>query len=241
MARPPAVHRTLSPEAVVAAEGTFTVTAVEETETGTLVTAAGPGMSVPLRFESHDDGLRYTAEGEVGPFDHRRPGLPSCRRKTALGSRCGRPCRESATPLCRPHRRLEARQRNRASYRGTGGGCARRLNRPIPLLSGRVVDARETTAHNHGTSEPAASTTRRRHDGTRRTASHCPDASLAQTMGRRGRWCDDCGVRLEMSTDGEPVCPDCGEELRAERSAAVLRRKGVRITASSPCSAGNVQ
>ncbi|NHX39905.1 MULTISPECIES: SRPBCC family protein [Haloarcula] len=69
MARPPAVHRTLSPEAVVAAEGTFTVTAVEETETGTLVTAAGPGMSVPLRFESHDDGLRYTAEGEVGPFD----------------------------------------------------------------------------------------------------------------------------------------------------------------------------
>ncbi|NHN64775.1 SRPBCC family protein [Haloarcula sp. JP-Z28] len=70
MARPPAVHRTLSPEAVVAAEGTFTVTAVEETETGTLVTAAGPGMSVPLRFESHDDGLRYTAEGEVGPFDH---------------------------------------------------------------------------------------------------------------------------------------------------------------------------
>ena len=70
MARPPAVHRTLSPEAVVAAEGTFTVTAVEEAETGTLVTAAGPGMSVPLRFESHDDGLRYTAEGEVGPFDH---------------------------------------------------------------------------------------------------------------------------------------------------------------------------
>jgi len=70
MARPPAVHRTLSPEAVVAAEGTFTVTAIEETDTGTVVTAAGPGMSVPLRFESSDDGLRYTAEGEVGPFDH---------------------------------------------------------------------------------------------------------------------------------------------------------------------------
>ena len=70
MARPPAVHRTLSPAAVVAAEGTFTVTAVEETETGTLVTAAGPGMSVPLRFETRDDGLRYTAEGDVGPFDH---------------------------------------------------------------------------------------------------------------------------------------------------------------------------
>lgn len=70
LARPPAVHRVLSPERVVAAEGTFTVTAVEETDTGTLVTATGPGMSVPLRFESREDGLWYTAEGEVGPFDH---------------------------------------------------------------------------------------------------------------------------------------------------------------------------
>lgn len=70
MARPPAVHRVLSPERVVEAEGTFTVTAVEEIDGGTVVTAAGPGMSVPLRFESREDGLWYTAEGEVGPFDH---------------------------------------------------------------------------------------------------------------------------------------------------------------------------
>jgi hypothetical protein len=27
-------------------------------------------MSVPLRFESTDEELRYTAEGEVGPFEH---------------------------------------------------------------------------------------------------------------------------------------------------------------------------
>ena len=70
LAHPKAVRRTLSPEAVVAAEGTFTVGAVEETDEGTVVTAVGPGMSVPLRFESTADGLRYTAEGEVGPFEH---------------------------------------------------------------------------------------------------------------------------------------------------------------------------
>ena len=69
LAHPRAVRRVLSPESVVAAEGTFAVGAVEETETGTVVTAVAPGMSVPLRFESLDDGLRYAAEGEVGPFD----------------------------------------------------------------------------------------------------------------------------------------------------------------------------
>jgi hypothetical protein len=70
MARPPAVHRALSPQKVVESEGTFTVTDVTETDRGTVVTAAGPGMAVPLRFESREDGLWYTAEGDVGPFDH---------------------------------------------------------------------------------------------------------------------------------------------------------------------------
>ena len=70
LAHPRAVRRVLSPEAVVAAEGTFTIDAVEETDDGTVVTAVGPGMSVPLRFESTDDGLRYAAEGDVGPFEH---------------------------------------------------------------------------------------------------------------------------------------------------------------------------
>ena len=70
LAHPRAVRRVLSPEAVVAAEGTFAVGAVEETDDGTVVTAVGPGMSVPLRFESTDDGLRYAAEGDVGPFEH---------------------------------------------------------------------------------------------------------------------------------------------------------------------------
>ncbi|PSP74182.1 hypothetical protein BRC86_06795 [Halobacteriales archaeon QS_3_64_16] len=33
-------------------------------------------------------------------------------------------------------------------------------------------------------------------------------------------WCDDCGVRLrdtEVESDS-PDCPDCGEEMRFERS-----------------------
>ena len=70
LAHPRGVRRVLSPEAVVAAEGTFAVGAVEETDDATVVTAVGPGMSVPLRFESTGDGLRYAAEGDVGPFEH---------------------------------------------------------------------------------------------------------------------------------------------------------------------------
>ena len=32
-------------------------------------------------------------------------------------------------------------------------------------------------------------------------------------------WCDDCGVRVrDVDLSGEPVCPDCGDELRFERS-----------------------
>jgi hypothetical protein len=46
-------------------------------------------------------------------------------------------------------------------------------------------------------------------------------------------WCDDCEVRIRdvdladsieegagASGDGEPSCPECGEEMRFERSAA---------------------
>jgi len=32
-------------------------------------------------------------------------------------------------------------------------------------------------------------------------------------------WCDDCGVRVrDVDLEGEPVCPDCGAEMRFERS-----------------------
>jgi hypothetical protein len=70
LARPPAVHRALSPEAVVAAEGTFDVAGSREDEDGTAIVASAPGVTVLLRFQQRENGLAYTAEGEVGPFDH---------------------------------------------------------------------------------------------------------------------------------------------------------------------------
>jgi hypothetical protein len=69
-ASPSAVYRFLSPQRVVETEGTFTVADVEQTDRGTVVMAAGPGIAVPLRFEYLENGLRYVAEGDVGPFDH---------------------------------------------------------------------------------------------------------------------------------------------------------------------------
>ena len=70
LARPPAVHRALSPAAMVAAEGTFDVAESREDEAGTAIVASAPGVTVLLRFEERENGLAYTAEGEVGPFDH---------------------------------------------------------------------------------------------------------------------------------------------------------------------------
>ena len=33
-------------------------------------------------------------------------------------------------------------------------------------------------------------------------------------------WCDDCGVRIrDVELDGEPICPECGDEMRFERSS----------------------
>jgi hypothetical protein len=70
LARPPAVHRALSPAAIVAAEGTFDVAGSREDGDGTAIVASAPGVTVLLRFQRRDNGLKYTAEGEVGPFDH---------------------------------------------------------------------------------------------------------------------------------------------------------------------------
>lgn len=33
-------------------------------------------------------------------------------------------------------------------------------------------------------------------------------------------WCDDCGVRIrDVELDGEPICPECGDSMRFERSS----------------------
>ena len=48
-----------------------------------------------------------------------------------------------------------------------------------------------------------------------------PDAKSRPDDGSKGAyWCDDCSVRIrDVELEGEPVCPDCGEEMRFERSA----------------------
>jgi ligand-binding SRPBCC domain-containing protein len=68
-ATPTELHRALTPEAVVEYEGSFTARAVRETGAETVVTVGGGGLEFSLRFESRDDGLYYTQEGDAGPFE----------------------------------------------------------------------------------------------------------------------------------------------------------------------------
>ncbi|NGM67928.1 SRPBCC family protein [Natronolimnobius sp. AArcel1] len=60
----------LEPATIVDAEGSFSVSHVEDTADATVVVASGPGMELPLRFEEHDDSIYYTQEGDHGPFSH---------------------------------------------------------------------------------------------------------------------------------------------------------------------------
>lgn len=46
------------------------------------------------------------------------------------------------------------------------------------------------------------------------------DAKSQPDDGSNGAfWCDDCGVRIrDVELEGEPVCPECGDEMRFERA-----------------------
>jgi ligand-binding SRPBCC domain-containing protein len=68
-ATPEALRRQLSPATVVESEETFTVRAVDDVDGATLVTAAGGGLQLSLRFEPREDGLYYRQEGREGPFE----------------------------------------------------------------------------------------------------------------------------------------------------------------------------
>lgn len=83
-ANPAEVKRTLTPQAVVEYEGSFSVRAIDQRDDGTAVVTAGSrGLGLALRFErrdSSDDGdhddnddndgfLYYTQEGDAGPFE----------------------------------------------------------------------------------------------------------------------------------------------------------------------------
>ena len=65
-AKPTEVVRELTPEAVVDAEGSFDVRAVERTDEGTVVTAGRAGVELRFRFEERDAGLAY--EQVEGPL-----------------------------------------------------------------------------------------------------------------------------------------------------------------------------
>jgi ligand-binding SRPBCC domain-containing protein len=68
-ATPRELRRHLAPAAVVEAEDSFTVREVDDVDGATLVTAGGGGLQLSLRFESREDGLYYTQEGQEGPFE----------------------------------------------------------------------------------------------------------------------------------------------------------------------------
>lgn len=67
-ANPREIERQLSPQALLAWEGSFEAGDVTEDGEATLVTATGPGMSFRLRFEELPDGYRYEGVGN-GPFE----------------------------------------------------------------------------------------------------------------------------------------------------------------------------
>jgi|AntDeeMetagen285_2_1112576.scaffolds.fasta_scaffold00018_7 hypothetical protein len=69
-ATPAELDTLLTPRRLVEYEGSFSVDAVEETDTGTVITASGPGLRFQLRFEQRADGYYYYEQaGEAGPFE----------------------------------------------------------------------------------------------------------------------------------------------------------------------------
>ena len=50
-----------------------------------------------------------------------------------------------------------------------------------------------------------------------------PNRGDGEPVSKGAYWCDDCAVRrrdVDVAGDDEPTCPDCGDEMRFERSAA---------------------
>jgi hypothetical protein len=68
-ATPPVLERTLTPERIVTAEGSFEVLDIEDEDGVTFVTAGARGLQLVLRFERTDQGWTYEQEGQAGPFD----------------------------------------------------------------------------------------------------------------------------------------------------------------------------
>lgn len=67
-AKPAELDATLSPSALLEAEGTFTVVDTEATDEGQRVVARGGGVEAVFVFEPRSDGYDYRQVGERGPF-----------------------------------------------------------------------------------------------------------------------------------------------------------------------------
>ncbi|WP_318567673.1 SRPBCC family protein [Salinigranum marinum] len=88
-ATPAELARRLSPETIVAAEGSFEVRRVDDSgdsgdsgdsnDDATVVTVGGGGLSFDLRFERRPDGYYYTQVGDAGPFESMETWLRSTR------------------------------------------------------------------------------------------------------------------------------------------------------------------
>ncbi|WP_373188614.1 SRPBCC family protein [Halolamina sp.] len=68
-ATPPVLERTLTPERIVTAEGSFEVLDIEEQDGLTLITAGARGLQLVLHFERTEQGWTYEQAGQAGPFD----------------------------------------------------------------------------------------------------------------------------------------------------------------------------
>lgn len=50
-----------------------------------------------------------------------------------------------------------------------------------------------------------------------------PNRGGAQQISKGAYWCNDCSVRIrdvEVDGDDDPTCPECGDSMQFERSAA---------------------
>jgi len=54
-------------------------------------------------------------------------------------------------------------------------------------------------------------------------SSQSADRGSGESVSEGAYWCDGCSVRIrDVEVDGDvpPTCPECGDEMRFERSAA---------------------
>ena len=115
-AKPHEMERVLTPETVVACEGSFEVREVTEDADGTLVAAGRAGVELLLHFERHDDGVAY--EQVEGPLERLETTITYAPKDH--GTRLTARSSVAAAGLPRPTRGVETQGRAEAGAGGTG-------------------------------------------------------------------------------------------------------------------------